>query len=267
MAKSLKIRTDRVGPHVVKPFTIQHAKATRPPRKLKFSAKIQHPKPESVRKGLKFSSRINPALVSGVKPPRPPRKGLKFSAKIQHPKPSSVRERPILRIKPPKRVYKVKPLAISDNRVRPGRKLPPARWRKTLDRPEGFVMASMDTVPDGCEAWIALDTSRMPYTLMPATKHKPDHVHDAERDYWVCNHPKNASSWVAAIGIVVLDKGGLGLFCQFWSGVQIAYVFNSDDDVIYWYQVWKSEPSKGKAIRGKFGPSYFWHNPYVKLKA
>ena len=167
------------------------------------------------------------------------------------------------KIRPPRK----KPAWAPGAPVKPKRAGKP-RWRETIKKPEGYKQPTLGRLPPGCEAWIAVDESTPAfYPLNRATAHTPDHVHDSARDYWVCHHPKNSSSWIACIGLVVLNSGKLGLYFRTWKGFEAAYVWPKDDDCIYFYQLWRREPSKGKAIKGKFGPSWFWAQPYVTLSS
>jgi hypothetical protein len=120
--------------------------------------------------------------------------------------------------------------------IRPPRR----RWRTTAKRPEGFTMPSLTSLPPGVECFIDI-TGPPIYRLMRATQHAPDHDHEGE-----CLHPKNASSWVACIGLVVLTDGGLGLYSKFWNGGEIAYVWPNDDTTAWFYEDWKAARSKGK---------------------
>ena len=203
---------------------------TRPPRKkLGFSSKVQVPPRPAVRKPLGFHSHVNM--------PTPP-------------------ERPVIR---PVTGGGHPGGTISINMPRPPRAAPKARWRKSIERPEGFAMPSEENLPPGVETFIDIDGPPI-YRLIRATEKHPDHDEDGE-----CQHPKNASSWVACIGLVVLERGGLGLYAKFWNGGEIAYVWPDDDTVIWFYNDWKAARSKGKYIRGRHGPSMLWSQPYVRL--
>jgi hypothetical protein len=140
------------------------------------------------------------------------------------------------------------------------------KWKPSSERPEGIAIRTEMTLPPGVEAFIDIagDGDSI-YRMMHATAHNPDHTHDAERDYWVCNHSRNASSWFACIGLVVLKEGRLGLYAQTWKGTELAWVWPNDDDCIYFYELMKVAPSKGKFCKGKYGPSFLWNQPYVLL--
>lgn len=140
------------------------------------------------------------------------------------------------------------------------------KWRPSVGKPEGITLFGPDNIPAGVESIIDIDPANGGfYKLDKATAHTPDHKHNSFLDYWECNHSRNASSWVASIALVVLEAGGLGLMAQFWDGAVIAYVWDDDDTTIKFYEDWKTQPSKGKYIRGRFGPSVLWNQPYVRL--
>lgn len=141
------------------------------------------------------------------------------------------------------------------------------RWHETLAKPEGFAFRSDTNLPPNVEAFIDLEaTNKGIYKLNRAVHGDPDHeVIDQPNQHCICHHPKNASSWVAMIGLVVLQEGRLGLYAAFWNGGEIAYVWPSDDTTIWFYNDWKSARSKGKYIRGREGPSMLWAQPYVRL--
>lgn len=142
----------------------------------------------------------------------------------------------------------------------------PRYWSPSTDIPTECYIPSDSHLPPQVEAIIHLEqnTDGMnPY--MRATAHQPDHRYDAALDYYRCNHSRAASSWVSCIGLVILESGELSIYCQFWDGAEIAYLFQDGDDAIAGYNWWKAQPSAGKAIRGKFGPSRWWNWPYVRL--
>ena len=144
----------------------------------------------------------------------------------------------------------------------PAKKPGKPRWKSQLGRPEGLAVISEKSLPEGVEAIIDLTEAPGIYRLNRATAHLPDHANDEEHS---CLHPRNASSWFSCIGLVVLQAGGLGLLFQTWKGTIGAWIWNNDDWTIAWYLHMRSAPSKGKFVRGKFGPSYLWHQPYVLL--
>jgi hypothetical protein len=159
-----------------------------------------------------------------------------------------------------------RPLRINTGRVRerlglPEQKKAKERWRESLKKPEDFKRFTETNLPPGVEAIIDLDVSGI-YYLNRATEKLPDHLND---EMHTCQHPSNASSWVATIGLVALESGELGLLGVFWDGGVIAYYWKDSDDTLWFYKWWREQRSKGKAIKGREGPSVLWSQPYVRL--
>jgi hypothetical protein len=200
--------------------------------------------------------RVRPSGQPGTVPPRPNRTIPTPTRPIRRVRPGGAPKGPITVRRPNLGFVLPQP---GERPVRPSRR----RWKQTSGRPEGFVMPSPSRLPPGVEAWLDISTAnRMPYTLMRATENMPDHLND---DIHTCTHPMNASSWVACIGLVVLENGQIGLYAKFWDGGEIAYIWPEDDTTLWFYQDWKAARSKGKYIRGRQGPSILWAQPYVRL--
>lgn len=175
-------------------------------------------------------------------------------------------------LRPPRSKLKVRfPMHVTGIAKPPAPETKPKkpRWHKTAERPEGFGMPSMDSPPPGVEAFIDLADMRGLYKLMPASHEDTttaDHeVVDDPGQHCVCHHPPNASSWVAFLALGVLEAGRLAVVCGFWDGGIVAYIWNNDDDVIWWFREFRNARSKGKFVRGREGPSYLWSQPYIRL--
>ena len=124
-------------------------------------------------------------------------------------------------------------------------------YKKPRQSPPGGGAA----LPAGIETFIDMGVGDPLYELSLATKGEPDHGPRGG-----CRHSPTASSWVSALGLVVLTEGGLGLYVRFHDGARIAYVWKDDDDCAKFYQQWKKAPSKGKYLH-----RYLYQQAYVPL--